>query len=389
MSVGDLYEVERTGEFAVTRIRRRPQQPKLDTAQKDATQVGATQSDATQIDATKRAAIAVLTDDATLADTIHDAAGASHPVATASTLDEAIELAAHGRCGILITDRLSTPSALRQMTHRLRAAQPALVVVAVGNSGDQGALISLLSAGIVDRLMLKPLTASLAQTVIKSAVQQHRTLQSVTTAAPLIEQPEPAVALVDLQRHAASDLTQVRREVKPSPAEVVAPASTVGPATPARLSPPSRPRDIPRPSWIAVAAALLAVAGLMWWIAGQHKPAIDPQAIITSNLAAAQRAFREGHTLDPRGRSALDYYNTVLALDPANATAHKGIDQIADRFAVEADAAIGHGQVAAAIVALDSIRRVRPEYPQPPRSARRRNRKSRRKPAPSPKQPPR
>jgi protein TonB len=359
MSVGDLYDVESTGEFAVTRIRRRPRQPKLDTAQKDATQ-----SDATQIDATKRAAIAVLTDDATLADTIHDAAGASHPVATASTLDEAIELAAHGRCGILITDRLSTPSALRQMTQRLRAAQPALVVVAVGNSGDQGALISLLSAGIVDRLMLKPLTTSLAQTVIKSAVQQHRTLQSVTTAAPLIEQPEPAVALVDLQRHAAGDLTQVRREVKPSPAEVVAPASTVGPATPARPSPPSRRRDLPRPSWIAVAAALLAVAGLMWWIAGQHKPAIDPQAIITSNLAAAQRAFREGHALDPRGRSALDYYNTVLALDPANATAHKGIDQIADRFAVEADAAIGHGQVAAAIVALDSIRRVRPEYPQ-------------------------
>jgi TonB family protein len=350
MSVGDLYDVERTGEFAVTRIRRRPQQAmKLDAAQ----------SDATQIDVTKRCPIAVLTDDATLADTIHDAAGASHPVATASTLDEAVELAAHGRCGILITDQLSTPSALRQMTQRLRTAEPALVVVAVGNSGDQGGLISLLSAGIVDRLMLKPLTPSLAQTVIKSAIQQHRTLQGAHTAVTLHEQPEPAVVLVELQRHpAASERTQVRRDPQPSPAEVVAPASTVGPAT------PSRPRDIPRPPWIAVAAALLAVAGLMWWLAAEHKPAIDAQAVIASNLAAAQRAFRAGHTLDPRGRSALDYYNTVLALDPANATAHKGIDQIADRFAVEADAAIGHGQVAAAIVALDSIRRVRPEYPQ-------------------------
>jgi TonB family protein len=350
MSVGDLYDVERTGEFAVTRIRRRPQQAmKLDAAQ----------SDATQIDVTKRCPIAVLTDDATLADTIHDAAGASHPVATASTLDEAVELAAHGRCGILITDQLSTPSALRQMTQRLRTAEPALVVVAVGNSGDQGGLISLLSAGIVDRLMLKPLTPSLAQTVIKSAIQQHRTLQGAHTAVTLHEQPEPAVVLVELQRHpAASERTQVRRDPQPSPAEVVAPASTVGPAT------PSRPRDIPRPPWIAVAAALLAVAGLMWWLAAEHKPAIDAQAVIASNLAAAQRAFREGHSLDPRGQSAFDYYNAVLALDPANASAHQGIDEIADRFASQAGMAIARGQVAAALVAIDGIRRVRPEHRQ-------------------------
>src|SRR6185369_14368528 len=186
MSVSDLHDVERTGEFAVTRIRRRPKQakpdaPQSDAQQSDAKQIHATQSDLTQIDVTKRVPIAVLTDDATLADTIHDAAGASHAVATASTLDEAYELAAHGRCGILITDQLSTPSALRQMTQRLRMAEPALVVVAVGNTGDQGGLISLLSAGIVDRLMLKPLTPSLAQTVIKSATQQHRTLQGART----------------------------------------------------------------------------------------------------------------------------------------------------------------------------------------------------------------
>jgi len=350
MSVSDLHDVERTGEFAVTRIRRRPKQakpdaPQSDAQQSDAKQIHATQSDLTQIDVTKRVPIAVLTDDAMLADTIHDAAGASHAVATASTLDEAYELAAHGRCGILITDQLSTPSALRQMTQRLRMAEPALVVVAVGNTGDQGGLISLLSAGIVDRLMLKPLTPSLAQTVIKSATQQHRTLQGARTSVTLHEQPEPAAVVVELQRHAATDLTLVRRVAQPSPAEVVAPASTVGAATPARP-----PRNIPRPPWIAVAAALLAVAGLMWWMAGEHKPAIDPQAVIAGNLAAAQRAFREGHSIDPRGQSALDYYNTVLALDPANASAHQGIDEIADSFAAQADSAIALGQVAAAIV---------------------------------------
>jgi protein TonB len=109
---------------------------------------------------------------------------------------------------------------------------------------------------------------------------------------------------------------------------------------------------------------LLAVAGLMWWVAGQRKPDIDPQAVIATNLAAAQRALREGHALDPRGQSAFDYYSTVLALDPINAAAHQGIDQIADRFAAQAAMAIARGQIAAAIVALDGIRRVRPEHRQ-------------------------
>ncbi len=201
MSVGDLYDVERTGEFAVTRVRprRRPQHAN----------VGADGS----------IAIAVLTDDAALADAIHDAAAANHPVATVSTLDEALELAAHGRCGILITDQFATQPVFRRMTHRLRETEPALVVIAVGNTGDQSGLISLLSAGIVDRLMLKPVSPSLAQTVLKSAVQQHRTLQGAGTAVALIEpqctQHEPAVVLVELQRHAANELTEVRLDRQP------------------------------------------------------------------------------------------------------------------------------------------------------------------------------
>src|SRR5262245_47839596 len=108
MSVGDLYDVERTGEFALapTRIRRRP----------PASQVRAGQPNASP-DTDKRGGvpITVLTSDAALADAIHDAAGSAHPVATATTLDEAVELAAHGRCGILITDQVATQPVLRRM----------------------------------------------------------------------------------------------------------------------------------------------------------------------------------------------------------------------------------------------------------------------------------
>ena len=249
------------------------------------------------------------------------------------------------------------------MTQRLREAQPALVVIAVGGAGDQSGLISLLSAGLVDRLMLKPVTPALAQIVLKSAVQQHRTLQGAE------HRRDRARAAVSAARArsragraaapcAANDLTEVKLDPQPSPAEVVVPASMVAPAA------TSQRIDIPRPPWFAVVAALLAVAGLMYWVAAARNPAIDPQAVIANNLVAAQRAFNEGHALEPRGRSALDHYTTVLALDPTNAAARQGIDQIADRFAAQAGVAIARGQVAAAIVALDSVRRVRPEHRQ-------------------------
>ena len=346
MSVGDLYDVERTGEFAALKTRIRP---------RHATK--RTPAEPPKTGQSGGVPITVLTSDAALADAIHDAAGSAHPVATATTLDEAVELAAHGRCGILITDQVAPQPVLRRTTQRLREAEPALVVIAVGGAGDQQGLISLLSAGVVDRLMLKPVAPTLAQTVLKSAAQQHRTLRAPGNAVTVVEQREPAVVLVDLQRHAANDLTEVRLDRQPSPAEVVVPASMAAqPATaPRRL-------DIPRPPWLAVAAVLLAVVGLMAWMASQRKPAIDAQAVIASSLAAGQQALREGHALEPRGRSALDYYNTVLALDPANAAARQGIDQIADRFASQAEMAIARGQLAAALVAIETVRRVRPEH---------------------------
>lgn len=344
MSVGDLYDVERTGEFAVapTRIRRRHRAAPTRVGQPNTSESGGVP-------------ITVLTSDAALSDAIHDAAGSAHPVATATTLDEAVELAAHGRCGILITDQVSTQPVLRRMTQRLREAEPALVVVAVGGAGEQSGLISLLSAGVADRLMLKPVAPSLAQTVLKSAAQQHRTLRGPGTAVALVDQREPAVVLVELQRHAANDLTEAKLDLQPSPAEVVVPAS---------MAKGSRRIDVPRPPWIAVIAALLAVVGLMAWMVAARRPAIDAQAVIASNLTAGQQALREGHALEPRGRSAFDYYNTVLALDPANPAARQGIDQIADRFAAQAEIAIARGQVAAAIVAVDSVRRVQPDYRQ-------------------------
>lgn len=228
---------------------------------------------------------------------------------------------------MLITDQLSSQPVLRQTMRRLRALEPALVVIAVGNRGDENALASLLSADIVDRLMLKPVTPALAQILIKSAAQQFRTLKGPTAPATA-----PAV-----QRQSASR----RVELAGIAAKIAA---------------------LPRPPWLTAVAAAAVAAAAVWSVMSQRLPDIDPHEVISKNLAAAQRAVDEGRLVDPAGRSAVDHYTAVLALDPANAAAQNAIAKIADRFVAEAERSLANGQLAAAIVALQGVRRVQPGH---------------------------
>jgi TonB family protein len=128
------------------------------------------------------------------------------------------------------------------------------------------------------------------------------------------------------------------------------------------LIPAGRLRALPRPSWLAVAVAIAAVAGLTSWIVAQRAPDIDPRNLIASNLTAAQQALSAGRYLDPPENSAVHYYSTVLALDPANAEAAGGIDRIADLFLSNAKAFVVDGRIAEAVIALEDVRRLRPAH---------------------------
>lgn len=284
--------------------------------------------------------IVVLSTDAELCDAIRGAVQERHPVIVASRLEEAEEYAANGRCGVLITDQLSSQPVLRKTMSRIRALESALVVIAVGNRGDENVLASLLSADIVERLMLKPVTPALAQILIKSAAQQFRTLKgpSAHAATQVVVTPAAASAAAVAQAQA---LPNVLTKLAAIPAKIAA---------------------LPRPPWLTAAAAAAVAAAAVWSVMFQKLPDIDPREVIANNLVAAQRAVDEGRLVDPAGRSAVDFYNAVLALDPANTAAQGAVDRIADRFVAEAEGSLAEGQIAAAIVALQSVRRVKFEH---------------------------
>ena len=139
------------------------------------------------------------------------------------------------------------------------------------------------------------------------------------------------------------------------------PASLAEPLIAQPLVAVDRPR-IGVATWIAFAAALIAVAAAVWWIMLQRLPDIDPREVIQRNLAEAQQAMAAGRYTDPAERNAFHYYSTVLALDPTNADAITGIDAIADRHLTDARVLLGERRIAEAGVALERARRVRPNH---------------------------
>jgi len=91
-------------------------------------------------------------------------------------------------------------------------------------------------------------------------------------------------------------------------------------------------------------------------------PDIDPRQIVAVNLKAAELAMQDGRFIDPPRRSALDYFTTVLVLDPTNAAAQSGLDRIAQHYIDRTKDAIVAGRLADAVTALDGLRQVQPGH---------------------------
>lgn len=331
------------------------------------------------------APITVLTADAELGNVVRKMTAGEHDVFVASTLDTAAELAAEGKCGLLITDQALTQTAFMRLNERLRPLQPSMVTIAVGNRGQDNVLLALMASEAVDRFMLKPLTAGLAKIVLDSATREHlsrearRHVQTVKPAAAQAEVPlrpvraaPPATAQKERFRGNDEITHEVRVERAPEPVSEPAAEPAVAPPLSVAAVAASSPMEEPSPAvrasrpWLAIVAALVAGV-LVWWVMNQRMPAIDPGQLIDTNLAAGQAAFAKGRYVEPAEQSALHYYSTVLALDPANAAAKTGIDQIADHLAATAGALIEQGRFAEAVGALQSVRRVRPEHARLPR----------------------
>lgn len=281
--------------------------------------------------------ITVLTTDVDLFESIRTAVHGRHDVNLASKLEDAARLAASGQCAVLVTDLALTEAALRRITGHLHARENSLVTIAVGNREQGNALMGLLSNGKIHRFLLKPVTPGLARLAIESASRQHASQKA---------------------HHRA----ETHFELRPMPA--FAPVTST--ATPQETFAPITRQRLPagRIAGFAVAAiGVLGMAAGLWWHFSHQEPPPDPRLIaIQTNLSAAQAALRSGHLVDPAAGSALALFSEVLKLDPQNAAATTGIDQIATHFIERAETNLVEGDLDAASAALDSARSLRPDH---------------------------
>ena len=88
------------------------------------------------------------------------------------------------------------------------------------------------------------------------------------------------------------------------------------------------------------------------------------QQKVDSWLAEARSRFANGFLLEPKRASAVDSYQAVLKLHPADATARAGLRRIADLLVAEAERTELAGDVAQQRKLIGQIRSLQPQHPQ-------------------------
>jgi protein TonB len=308
------------------------------------------------------------------------------PVFVARTLDELNQLASLGRCSIVITDQALVPGTLAQIKEVLRDCVPASVLIAVGERTDSEWLVRLLSAGTIDRFMVKPLEGRRTRFALRSAALQFRSLRAAESTMESAEAKEEDHTLIRKGPPAIvprASIATLERRVTRSPTEIVVGDPTlVGrrsssinppqPQPPSQLesSPskaPAAARSLPTFLWpAALVAVLLLVAFLSIGLVSLRTSRIDPRPLVAKDLTAAQASLDAGRLVEPAEQSALHYYAAVLALDPTNGDAQRGIDTLVDRLLSSAKEEVLAGRLAQAESDIANARRLRPSHRQLP-----------------------
>ena len=219
------------------------------------------------------APVTVLTTDANLYDAIRTAVQGRHETFLATRLQDAAELAAAGRCPVLVTDMALAQPALERIAKQLGAHEAALVTVVVGNREQGNALMGLLGSGVIHRFLLKPVTPGLARLAIDSAARHHQGLLSAPRAAPAakakpalkpftrpaprVEPPARAESTTDAFRsdalsrpdpHSRTDALRAEPPPPKAPSVPLPKAPSAPPSKPAASSPPPKAPPSPSPS---------------------------------------------------------------------------------------------------------------------------------------------
>ena len=265
--------------------------------------------------------ILVLSSNAALLETVSRSVPSGSQVVEASTVDAAIQQLYAVRPGVALIDTMSckdVPGTIAQMMQEL----PNLAVVVACKTDENSAMMKLVATGQIFRFLITPLSQVQTKMTIDAAVSQHNDL---------------GVQSDRREANASSDGGEVRKSYLPA--------------------------------YIGLGAALvIVVGGIFYAISHMGSDNTQTTAVVADNggpagkeLALADKALAAGKLLEPPGDSALDLYRSALTIDPKNARAKAGVDNVANKLLEKAEAALTAEQLETAVTILEQARDVSPD----------------------------
>ncbi len=268
--------------------------------------------------------VVVLTSDPGVLATLREAAGPEHAIWHAPSADNAVDLLVGGRCSILIADLGALRGDAAALLDRLHAQFPELILMATGRRDEEHSVAMLVSDGRIYRFLHKPVSPARGNLFLQAATRRYNELRNT---AP--------IGMTTVKTIAA----------RPNITLIVS----------------------------VVIALLIVAAGIFIWQSRLVPDAVTPPSQpvgtvtadqqIADSLARGEMAMATDRLIDPRGNNAVEYFRSVLALQPDNAAARAGLERVGAKLEVRVVEALQARDPARGATALAALQRAVPDHP--------------------------
>jgi TonB family protein len=296
--------------------------------------------------------VIVLSADPMLIDLTRDSLTGRHRVWRADDATHAADLMVAAGNVVLLVDSSLADHDTRGLVTEVHKQFPDLPIIVAGRREDEAELAPLVSSGVIFRFLHKPASAERIRKFVDATQRRQRRAADLSAAPP---------------RQVASFAAILTSTTGERPALAAVPKLKVD-------------RDWIR-RWsrrgLLLVPLLLLAWGLFEWQPWTGVSDVPPTAgdtpVATTDagsdprvmklLDSAGLALAQGRLVDPPGENALELYRAVLARDPDNRVARRGIDNVADDLVVQAERALMEQDLARLAGAVDAARSARPDHP--------------------------
>jgi TonB family protein len=314
---------------------------------------GATGTHATLAQSAGRATganVVVLSADPQLIDLLRDSVAGVHRVWRADDASHAADLMVASGNAVLLIDAALADHDTKSLVTDVHKQFPDLAIIVAGRRDDEHELAPLVSEGTIFRFLHKPASAERIRNFVDATQRRTNGIDLAATLPPRHKN----------QLFGGSATTEL---------PVLAPLKI-------KLDDGFLRR------WGRRSLLLIPLALIVWGIAEWEpwnripsesvRPAASPvgaqaeraeEARNQQMLDAAGLALSQGALIEPPGQNALELYRAVLARDPGNGLARRGIDSVADELLVQAERALMEQDLPRLASAVDAVRSVRPDHP--------------------------